>query len=206
MDTLKRSRDLYQTGQIEMALIAVREACAQHPNNAEAWWLLGCVARHAGLVAVSDDGFRRASKLLPLQMPMPYRVTAEHFRALVEEAKRTFDDTSTTSPPITDGLNSMELRVLQEEAQRIHRDSVSARRWGIIVPGRAAAARLATEVVALPSLDAIRGGLSPDSRWRHEAGRVILYQVNHENVAGSDRDLVHVLVRSLVFAHAIARG
>ncbi len=110
MHILKRSRDLYQTAQIEMALIAVREACTQDPNNAEAWWLLGYVARHAGLVGVSDDGFRRASKLLPLQMPMPYRVTAEHFRALVAEAKRTLDDTATTSPPITDRLNPMELR------------------------------------------------------------------------------------------------
>jgi len=206
MDNLKRSRDLYQTGQIETALIAVREACAQDPNNAEAWWLLGCVARHAGLVGVSDDGFRRASKLQPLQMPMPHRVTAEHFQALVEEAKQTLDDSATTSPPITDRLNSIELRALQEEAQRIHRDSAPARRWGIIVPGRAAAARLATEVVALPSLDAIRGGLSPGARWRHEAGKVILYQVNHENVAGSEQDLVPGLVRSLVFAHDIARG
>lgn len=59
MDTLNRSRDFYQTGQVETALIAVREACDQDPNNVEAWWLLGCVAKHAGLIGVSDDGFSR---------------------------------------------------------------------------------------------------------------------------------------------------
>lgn len=205
MDSLKRSRELYRTGQLETALIAVREACAQDPDNAEAWWLLGCVARHAGLIGVSDDGFRRASELLPVQMPAPHRVTAEHFRALVEEAKRILQDSATTSPPIGDPLTSEELQALAEEAKHTFQDSASGRRWGIIVPARAAAAHLDTDVMLLPSRDAVRGGLSPDARFSHQAHRVVLYQVNHENAASSDRDLVHVIVRSLLLAHATAR-
>lgn len=205
MDVLDRSRDLYRAGLIKAALVAVREVCEQEPGNAEAWWMLGCIARHAGLIAVSDDGFRRASELLPLQRPMPHRVTVEHFRALVEEAKRVLDDSAAVSPSMPERGKHEELRRLPEEAARILPDAAAARRWGIIVPGRAAAARQDTDVMPLPGPDIMRAGLSPDARWVHEGQRVILYQVNHENAAGSDRDLVHVIVRSLLFADDISR-
>ena len=203
MDILDRTRYLYKRGRIEAALIAVREACAQEPINAEAWWILGCIARHVGLIAVSDDAFHRASQLLPAQRPVPHRVSVERFGQLVEEAKYILDDSSTVYRP-EDG-DPEDFRRLPLEAARILPESAAARRWGIIVPGRAAAARLDTHIMALPSRDAIRGGLSPDARWAREGQRVILYEVNHENVAGSDRDLVRLIVRSLLFADDVWR-
>ena len=65
------------------------------------------------------------------------------------------------------------------------------------------AAHLDTEVLALPDRETIRAGLSPDARWTKANQRIILYQVNHENVSGSDRDLVRLIVRSLTFADAV---
>ncbi|TMD47749.1 MAG: tetratricopeptide repeat protein [Chloroflexi bacterium] len=206
MDSLNRSRDLYQTGQLEAALVAMQEACAQSPSNAEAWWLLGCVTRHLGLIGLSDDGFRRAAELLPKQMPLPHRVSPEHFRTLLDEAKRILAESRSTTSAMGQKMTAQELRALGEAATGILQASTAARRWGIMVPGQAPAAQLETAIVSLPRRDAIRGGLSPDAQWSRKEQPVVLYQSNHENTAGSDRDLVHLLVRNLVFANTNAPG
>lgn len=201
MDTIARIRNLYQAGQLETAQIAVRELCAEDSLNADAWWLLGCITRHLGLVGLSDDGFRRAAELLPTQMPMPYRISAEHFRELVLEAKRVLAESGTAS--ITgDKAGPQEPPDLQS-AKAILQSSRAASHWGIAAPGHAAAARIKTRVEYLPSREAILNGLSPDAQWSRPVDAVILYQANHENAAGSDRDLVHRLVRNLIFALAI---
>ncbi len=201
---MARIRNLYQTGQLETAHIAVRELCADDPLNADAWWLLGCITRHLGLVGLSDDGFRRAAELLPTQMPMPYRVSAEHFVELVLEAKRVLAESGTDSIQ-GDEIGPAEPPDL-ERVKRVLQSSRSASHWGIAAPGHAAAGRITTSVEYLPSEEVILSGLSPDAQWSRQGGAVILYQANHENTAGSDRDLVHRLVRNLVFATGLASG
>jgi len=205
MDNFTRSRDLYQTGNLDVALVAIRELCARDPDNAEAWWLLGCVTRHLGLISVSDDGFRRAALLLPKQMPIPHRVTPEHFRTLLAEARRILAESggSTARGP---EMTAQELQALRETSQEVVQHSASARRWGITVPGGAAAAHVETTIRYLPSRDAIHRGLSPDAQWSREGDTGVLYQANHENAAGSDRDLVHCLVRNLVSASKAPPG
>jgi len=85
MDLLQHARDLYTTGRMHDALEAAQAACDRAPKDSEAWWLLGRISRHAGMPAASDDAFRRAS-LLDGRLTLPHRVSAERFRALVDEA------------------------------------------------------------------------------------------------------------------------
>jgi hypothetical protein len=85
MDLIQHARELYTTGRMHDALEAAQAACDRAPKDSEAWSLLGRISRHTGLPAASDEAFRRAS-LLDSRRAMPYRVSAEHFRALVQEA------------------------------------------------------------------------------------------------------------------------
>jgi hypothetical protein len=194
---LERARQLYEDGQLDTALIAIREICAHEPTNAEAWWMLGCISRHAGMIGISDDSFRRAAQLLPIQRPVPHRVSAQHFQELVDDAKRVINESAATGPgPVVDAVRNLP----QTFAQALP-DSAASRRWGVFVPGLSEGVRLVTQVKPLPSREAVTGGLSPDARWSYSNEvSILLYQINHENRAGSDRDLVHLLVRSLIFA------
>jgi hypothetical protein len=85
MDLIQHARELYRTGRMHDALEAAQAACDRAPKDAEAWSLLGRISRHTGLPAASDEAFRRASQL-DGRLALPYRVGAERFRALAEEA------------------------------------------------------------------------------------------------------------------------
>ena len=85
MDLIQHARELYTTGRMHDALEAAQAACDRAPKDPEAWSLLGRVSRHTGLPAASDEAFRRASQL-DSRRSLPHRVSAERFRALVQEA------------------------------------------------------------------------------------------------------------------------
>ena len=86
MEVLERARRLYQEGELRDALEAAQVACERAPKNAEAWWLLGCVARHAGLPNASDQAFVRAAAL-SRRKPVPARFGAAEFGRLLEAAR-----------------------------------------------------------------------------------------------------------------------
>jgi tetratricopeptide (TPR) repeat protein len=86
MDLVQRARDLYSTGRMHDALEAAQAACDRAPKDPEAWRLLARVSRHIGLTAASDDAFRRAAALAPGR-PVPYRVSADRFAELLQEAR-----------------------------------------------------------------------------------------------------------------------
>ena len=85
MDLIQHARELYTTGRMHDALEAAQAACDRAPKDSEAWSLLGRISRHTGLPAASDEAFRRASQL-DSRRALPYRVSAERFRALVQGA------------------------------------------------------------------------------------------------------------------------
>jgi hypothetical protein len=85
MDLIQHARALYATGRMHDALEAAQAACDRAPKDSEAWSLLGRISRHAGLPAASDEAFRRASQL-DSGRALPHRVSADRFRALVQEA------------------------------------------------------------------------------------------------------------------------
>jgi len=91
MDLLKRARDLYIAGRMHDALEAAQAACDRAPKEPEAWWLLGRVSRHAGLLAASDVAFQKASELDP-RFVLPYRVTASRFAQLIDESRSELTD------------------------------------------------------------------------------------------------------------------
>ncbi len=68
------------------ALEAAQVAAERAPKDAEAWWLLGSVARHCGLPQASDQAFQRAAAL-SRRKPVPIRVSSADFGALVEGAR-----------------------------------------------------------------------------------------------------------------------
>jgi tetratricopeptide (TPR) repeat protein len=86
MDLLQHARKLYAAGHMHDALEAAQAACDRAPRDSEAWWLLGQVSRHTGLVAASDAAFRKATEL-GHRFAVPYRISAERFAALIEEAR-----------------------------------------------------------------------------------------------------------------------
>lgn len=86
MDLLKRAHDLFITGRMHDALEAAQAACDRAPKDAEAWWLLGRVSRHTGLVAASDEAFRRAWEL-DGRRSLPFRISPDRFQTLIEEAR-----------------------------------------------------------------------------------------------------------------------
>jgi hypothetical protein len=85
MDLLQRARELYAAGRMHDALEAAQAACDRAPKDSAAWSLLGRISRYTGLPAASDEAFRRAAGL-DAGAVVPFRVTAERFRALVDEA------------------------------------------------------------------------------------------------------------------------
>ncbi len=86
MDVLQHARKLYEKGEVYDALEAAQAACDRAPRDAEAWWLLGCVSRHAGLPQASDHAFRRAAEL-SRRKPVPVRVSPAAFASVVEQAR-----------------------------------------------------------------------------------------------------------------------
>lgn len=86
MDTFQRAQQLYLAGHVHDALEAAQSACEQRPKDADAWWLLGCVSRHAGLLQASDVAFARASRLAG-DRPPPIRVDGGRFGRLLEEVR-----------------------------------------------------------------------------------------------------------------------
>ena len=86
MGALQRAAELYAEGRVHDALKVAQVACEVRPKDAESWWLLGQVTRHAGLTQASDDAFRRASELSP-DRPLPARVSQAQFRELVESTR-----------------------------------------------------------------------------------------------------------------------
>jgi tetratricopeptide (TPR) repeat protein len=83
LELLQRARELYNAGRMHDALEAAQAACDRKPKDAEAWWLLACISRHANLPAASDEAFRRAASL-SRRHPQPYRTSRERFEALVK--------------------------------------------------------------------------------------------------------------------------
>jgi tetratricopeptide (TPR) repeat protein len=86
MDLLQRARELYSAGRMHDALEAAQAACDRAPKDAAAWALLGRISRYIGLPAASDEAFRRAAGL-DAGVVVPFRVTGERFRALIEESR-----------------------------------------------------------------------------------------------------------------------
>jgi tetratricopeptide (TPR) repeat protein len=86
MGALQRAAELYAEGHVHDALKVAQVACEVRPKDADSWWLLGQVTRHAGLTQASDDAFRRAAELSP-DRPLPTRVSEAQFRILVEDAR-----------------------------------------------------------------------------------------------------------------------
>src|SRR5260221_7961260 len=85
MDLIQHARQLYVTGRMHDALEAAQAACDRAPKDSEAWSLLGRITRHAGMPAASDEAFWRAAQL-DSRHPLPHRVSADRFMALVEDA------------------------------------------------------------------------------------------------------------------------
>jgi len=67
------------------ALEVAQVACERKPKDAEAWWLLACISRYTGMPAASDAAFKRAAGL-SRKRPVPSRVTAQRFRAILDAA------------------------------------------------------------------------------------------------------------------------
>lgn len=163
MQEVERARDLYRAGRFDEAAAVLEERCQRQPDDADAWWMLGCVARHRAQTADSDRAFRRAAELLPRQMPPPHRVAVAVFESLVRRAR---EDIRRRGPD----AGAVEVTVQQ-----------------------------------LPSAEAVRAGLAPDARWSRDGDRVTVYQVNHENVAGSDQRLLQLLTATLHAAYGDRR-
>jgi len=86
MDALQRARELYEKGQIHDALERAQSAAEFAPRDAEAWWLLARISRHAGLPQASDRAFRRAAEL-SRRKAVPVRVTEPEFAGMVKRAQ-----------------------------------------------------------------------------------------------------------------------
>jgi tetratricopeptide (TPR) repeat protein len=168
---VERARSLYRGGRFDEAAAILEERCQRQPDDADAWWMLGCVARHRGQTADSDRAFQRAAELLPRQMPPPHRVPVAVFEGLVRQARED----------------------IRRGGQR------GRERLGVEVD--VGATELEVGVQQLPSGEAVRGGLGPDARWSRDGDRVVVYQVSHENLAGSDRQLLQLLTATLHAAY-----
>src|SRR5262245_44490904 len=86
MDLLNRARDLYVAARMHDALEAAQAPCDREPKKPWAWWLLGPISRHTGLLAASDVAFFKAHEL-DSRFALPYRVPASRFAALIEESR-----------------------------------------------------------------------------------------------------------------------
>ena len=85
MDLLQKARALYLAGETHQALEVAQKAAENHARDAEAWWLLACISRHADLPGASDAAFKRAAALSK-QRPEPVRVAPAKFKSLCDEA------------------------------------------------------------------------------------------------------------------------
>ncbi|AEG50606.1 Tetratricopeptide TPR_2 repeat-containing protein [Sphingobium chlorophenolicum L-1] len=63
--TLAQAAEALEAHRLEEAHGLVRAALAAHPHDAEAWRLLGCVARAGGKAEEAEQAFRRAIQLAP---------------------------------------------------------------------------------------------------------------------------------------------
>lgn len=63
--TLTAAGDALAAHRLEQADRLVRAALAAHPNDPEAWRLLGCIARAESKTEEAEQGFRRAIQLAP---------------------------------------------------------------------------------------------------------------------------------------------
>jgi len=86
MDAVQRARELYERGEIHDALERAQSAAEHAPRDAEAWWLLARISRHAGLPQASDQAFRRAAEL-SRRKPVPVRVSPAEFAGMLERAQ-----------------------------------------------------------------------------------------------------------------------
>lgn len=85
------ARSLYRSGRMHDALEAAQAACEHSPRDPDAWALLARIARRCGLPASAEDAFQRAAALSP-QHPVPVRMSAEQFDALVQATLATLPD------------------------------------------------------------------------------------------------------------------
>lgn len=85
MDLLQKARALYLAGDVHEALEVGQKAAENHARDAEAWWLLACISRHADLPGASDAAFKRAAALSK-KRPEPIRIPTATFEALCSEA------------------------------------------------------------------------------------------------------------------------
>ena len=125
MEAIERARQLYAAGDLRDALEAAQVACERSARDAEAWWLLGRIARHAGLPRASDQAFARAAELSRRKW-IPVRLPVEAFSSLVSEAR------GELSPDARRRLSEAEIRVsdLPTEAEikeGVRPDAVSRR-------------------------------------------------------------------------------
>lgn len=67
------------------ALEAAQVACDRKPKDAEAWYLLACIARFTQMPVASDTAFARAAGL-SRKKPTPHRVSRPDFEAIVKTA------------------------------------------------------------------------------------------------------------------------
>ena len=86
MDLLQRARQLYEAGELRDSLETAQAAAERAPKDAEAWWLLGQIARHSALPQASDQAFARAAAL-SRRKKLPVRVSEAEFRAVVQSAR-----------------------------------------------------------------------------------------------------------------------
>lgn len=87
MERLDRVRQLYTGGRMYDALEAAQAICERYPKDADAWWILGCICRHTGMPAASDDAFRRAVAA-GTERGLPFRVSSERFMARVHQIRQ----------------------------------------------------------------------------------------------------------------------
>lgn len=104
MDLLQRARELYVQGEMHDALEVAQAACERKAKDAEAWWLLGSVARYVDMPGASEDAFRRAAEL-SRRRSLPTRVTTERFGELLDRAQQSL------SPDARRRLSRTQIRV-----------------------------------------------------------------------------------------------
>ena len=128
MDLVQRAREQYSAGRMHDALEAAQAACDRAPKDAEAWRLLGRISRHVGLAAASDDAFRRAAALTRSR-PLPYRVSAQRFQQLVQEARESLSPTARRRLEKV-ALRFQALPTVEDVREGVEPDALTARSRG----------------------------------------------------------------------------
>lgn len=104
-EPMARARELFRAGEVHAALESAQVAAERAPRNAETWWLLARVTRHAGLLQASDQAFRRAAEL-SRRKPQPHRTSEAEFKKLLAGAE------AALSPDARRRLSATEIVVL----------------------------------------------------------------------------------------------